>query len=306
MRLKQAINQFLEHCEIEKNQATHTITNYAHFLNRFIEFTGDINTSAIDLNLLKRYRLHLNRLQTKDRSDLSVKTQGYHLIALRAFLKWCVKMDIPTLAPDKVELPKVPQRSVEYLTREELERLFDSMDASTITGLRNRAIVEMLYSTGLRISELTSLNCNQVNLERGEFQIRGKGKKVRIVFLSERAKEWLNEYIAKRDDNFDPLFLNHRRTRVKKEGALDLKGEHRRLTDYTIQEVVRLTAYKAGIVKHVTPHTLRHSFATELLLNGADIRSVQEMLGHSSITTTQIYTHITNQKLKEVHEKFHR
>ena len=164
----------------------------------------------------------------------------------------------------------------------------------------------MLYSTGLRISELTNLNRQNVDLEHGEFAVRGKGKKMRIVFLSERAKSWLTEYLDERDDNYDPLFLNHRRPRNRKKGDLDLKGEHRRLTDYTIQEMVRMTALKAGITKHVTPHTIRHSFATELLLNGADIRSVQEMLGHSSITTTQIYTHITNQKLREVHKKFHK
>jgi site-specific recombinase XerD len=195
---------------------------------------------------------------------------------------------------------------VEYLDRPELERLFNAVDTEKITGKRDRAILEMLYSTGLRISELTALNRQSVNLDLGEFHVRGKGRKVRIVFLSERAKVFLTEYLDERDDLFEPLFLNHRRARNRKKGDLDVKGEHRRLTEYTIQDMVRNTALKAGLTKRVTPHTLRHSFATELLLNGADIRSVQELLGHSSITTTQIYTHLTNNRLKEVHGKFHK
>jgi site-specific recombinase XerD len=306
MQLSDAIRQFLEHCEIEKNQSQRTLINYAHYLGRFLEFAGDVELSKIDIDLVKKYRLHLNRYESRPNEPLTVKTQNYHIIALRAFLKYCVKRDWKTMEPEKVELSKTPDRTVEYLTREELEILFNSVDTSKITGLRNRAILELLYSTGLRISELVSLNRDQINMDRGEFQIRGKGRKMRIVFLSDRAKEWLKEYLSARDDNYDPLFLNHRRSRVKKDKDLDLKGEHRRLTEYTIQEMVRTTAYMAGIVKNVTPHILRHSFATELLINGADIRSVQEMLGHSSITTTQIYTHITNKKLKEVHNKFHK
>ena len=305
MKLSDAIRQFLEHCEIEKNQSKRTLISYAHYLERFLEFTKDIEIQKIDLNLIKQYRLFLNRYEFRPSENLSIKTQNYHIIALRAFLKYCIKSDWKVLAPEKVDLAKIPERTIEYLRREELERLFGSIDTSNKIGLRNRAILEMLYSTGLRISELTNLNRQHVDLERGEFYVRGKGKKVRIVFLSDRAKTWLKEYLAIRDDNFNPLFLNHGRSRQKKQKDLDLKGEHRRLTEYTIQEMVRNTACKAGILKHVTPHTLRHSFATELLLNGADIRSVQEMLGHSSITTTQIYTHITNKKLKEVHQKYH-
>ncbi len=306
MILSEAIQQFLEHCEIEKNQSKRTLVSYRHYLERFLEFLKDIELKKINLSLIKRYRLHLNRFQFRLHETLSVKTQNYHMIAVRAFLKFCAKNDWETLAPEKVDLAKTPERTVEFLTRDELERLFHSIDDGKITGLRNRAILEMLYSTGLRISELTNLNRHNVDFERGEFAIRGKGQKVRIVFLSDRAKGWLKEYLDERDDNYDPLFLNHRRSRNRKKDDLDLKGEHRRLTDYTIQEMVRTTAYKAGLTKHVTPHTLRHSFATELLMNGADIRSVQEMLGHASITTTQIYTHITNKKLREVHQKFHK
>jgi site-specific recombinase XerD len=306
MKLSASIRQFLEYCEIEKNQSQKTLINYAHYLERFLEFVGDIELRSIDMPLVKKYRLYLNRLEVKPGELLTVKTQNYHIIALRAFLKYCVKQDWETLEPEKIELSKLPDRTVEYLTREELEWLFGGVDTGTIVGTRNRAILELLYSTGLRISELTNLNRNQVNLERGEFQIRGKGRKMRIVFLSDRAKQWIQIYLDMRNDGYDPLFLNHRRPRNLKKGELDLKGEHRRLTEYTIQEMVRKTALSAGIVKKVTPHVLRHSFATELLINGADIRSVQEMLGHASITTTQIYTHLSNKRLKEVHEKFHR
>lgn len=306
MKLSDAIQQFLEHCEIEKNQSQKTLINYTHYLERFLGFSGDINLESINLTLVKKYRLFLNRYEHRPHENLTVKTQNYHVIALRAFLKYCVKQDWKSLEPEKVELSKIPDRIVEYLDRDELERLFEAVDTSKINGVRNRAILELLYSTGLRVSELTSLNRDQINLERGEFQVRGKGQKVRIVFLSDRATEWINEYLNMRDDNFDPLFLNHKRSRKKKDGDIDIKGEHRRLTDYTVQEMVRNTAYKAGIIKKVTPHVLRHSFATELLINGADIRSVQEMLGHASITTTQIYTHISNKKLREIHNKFHK
>lgn len=306
MRLSAAIRNFLEYCEIEKNQSRKTLTNYQHYLGRFLKFTEDIELSEVNLTLVKKFRLFLNRFEFRPNEPLSIKTQNYHIIALRAFLKYCAKQDWKTLEPEKIELSKIPDRTVEYLTREELERLFEAVDDSTIIGLRNRTILEFLYSTGLRISELTSLNCDQINVERGEFQVRGKGRKMRIVFLSERAKQWISDYLALREDSYEPLFLNHRRTREKKKGEVEMKGEYRRLTEYTIQEMVRKTAYEAGIVKKVTPHVLRHSFATELLINGADIRSVQEMLGHASITTTQIYTHLTNKKLKEIHEKFHR
>ena len=310
MKLSSAIREFLEYCEIEKNQSEKTLINYAHYLERFLVFTKDIEISKITLPIVKKYRLFLNRFEFRPNESLTIKTQNYHIIALRAFLKYCTKQDWKTLEPEKIELSKIPDRIVEYLTREELEDLFNVIDTNKINGLRNRAILEFLYSTGLRISELVALNVDQVNLDRGEFQVRGKGQKVRIVFLSERAKEWLKEYLEERDDNCHPLFLNHGRARNVEtchgtSHTLNVTGEHRRLTAYTIQEVVRKTAYEAGIVKKVTPHVLRHSFATELLINGADIRSVQEMLGHASITTTQIYTHISNKKLKEIHEKFH-
>lgn len=295
MKLQSAIRNFLEHCEVAKNQSPKTIENYQHYLSRFLQFAGDLNVSKITLPLIQKYRLALNRM------DLGKKTQNYHVIALRAFLKYLIKNDIPTLAPEKIDLGKIPERTVEYLSREELERLFKAVDLSDLRGLRDRAILETLYSTGLRVSELRNLNRTQVDLRRCEFQVRGKGKKPRIVFLSPSAKKHIEQYLKTRDDNHKPLFLNHGRVKVD----LITGDEKRRLTAASIQNIVRNTALRAGIVKRVTPHILRHSFATELLIAGADIRSVQEMLGHSSITTTQIYTHLTNKRLREVHQKFH-
>jgi site-specific recombinase XerD len=235
--------------------------------------------------------------------SLSPKTQNYHLIALRAFLKYLVKNDVPCLAPEKIDLKKVGDRVVDFLTREEMERMFEVIDISTKVGMRNRAILETLYSTGLRVSELVSLDRSQVDLQRMEFTVRGKGRKPRLVFLSERCVKWIKLYLSERDDNWEPLFISFGRNRDDVELGL---GEKRRLTPYTVQTVVRQTAKIAGIGKKVTPHVIRHSFATELLYNGADIRDVQEMLGHSSITTTQIYTHTTNRRLREVHQRFHK
>ncbi|MFH1720891.1 MAG: site-specific tyrosine recombinase/integron integrase [Patescibacteria group bacterium] len=297
MKLDNAIRKFLEYTEIEKNQSPKTLENYQHYLGRFREFAGNIDVDRITLELTHKYRLHLNRM------DLGIKTQNYHVIALRAFFKYLTKNDIKTLAPEKIDLGKIPERTVEYLSREELERLFKAVPRSNIRGLRDRAILETLYSTGLRVSELANLDRSQVDLKRREFMVRGKGRKPRIVFLSDNAAEHIQNYLKERDDNFSPLFLNHGRTAKNEDISL---GEKRRLTTVSIENIVRNYSRKAGIIKKVTPHTLRHSFATELLIAGADIRSVQEMLGHSSITTTQIYTHLTNKKLKEIHSRFHK
>ncbi len=245
----------------------------------------------------------MNRFVDEKGNSLSVKTQNYHIIALRAFLKYLIKNDIKTLAPEKIELGKIPERTVEVLSFDELKRLFQAVDKTKKSGQRDIAILETLYSTGLRVSELVSLNRDQVDLKRREFMVRGKGRKPRIVFLSKKASAIIGDYLKKRDDNFKPLFINSIKGQ-KKEDILD--EEHHRLSTVSIEKIVKKYALKAGIIKKVTPHTLRHSYATEMLINGADIRSVQEMLGHSSITTTQIYTHVTDKKLREVHEKFHR
>lgn len=303
MQLSQSIRKFLEHAEVGKNQSPKTIENYQHYLNRFLDFCGDIEVQDIHLDLVQRYRLHLNRLTDSFGANLSRKTQNYHIIALRALLKFLTKNDLNTLAPEKIDLSKIPERTVSFLTREELDRLFQSVSLGDHAGLRNRAILEMLYSTGLRVSELISLNRDQVDLKRGEFMVRGKGRKPRLVFLSQRAREFVETYMKTRKDNFKPLFINYRRSRSTEHVSF---GEHRRLTTCSVQNIVRGSALRAGIMKKVTPHVIRHSFATELLMCGADIRSVQELLGHSSITTTQIYTHITNQRLREVHQKYHR
>lgn len=303
MQLSQAIREFLEYCELAKNQSAKTIENYEHYLKRFIEFADDITPEKITLNLVQKYRLWLNRYEDRLGRPLGRKTQNFHVIALRAFLKYLIKHDIQTLAPEKIELGKVPERTVSFLTREEVDRLTKAVDLTLKTGPRDRAILEMLYATGLRVSELTSLNRDQVDLKRREFMIRGKGRKPRLIFLSEIAVQHLKAYFSTRKDNWKPVFINLGRGR--KEDTLS-PGEKRRLTDYSVQDIVRRYSLLAGLTKKVTPHTLRHSYATELLHRGADIRSVQELLGHSSITTTQVYTHLTNRKLRETYEKYHR
>lgn len=296
------ITDFLDHAEISKNQSPKTIENYQHYLNRFVEFAGNLEPRQINIELVNKYRVHLNRLQDKRGNTLCKKTQFYHLIALRAFLKYLTKLDVKTMAPEKIELGKIPGRTVEYLDEAELQRFFAAVDSSNDVGKRDLAILETLYSTGLRVSELANLTRDQVNLERREFMVRGKGRKPRIVFLSPEATERIKTYLATRKDNWPPLFINYRPGKQSDE----ISGEGRGLSTVSIQNLVRTYALRAGIVKHVTPHVLRHSFATNLLINGADIRAVQELLGHSSITTTQVYTHITNERLREVHAKFHK
>ncbi len=303
MKLSVLIQRFLDYCEVEKNQSPRTICNYTHYLNRFLNFAGNIEPNRITLDRVHEYRLHLNRIKDESGESLGTKTQSYHIIALRAFLKYLIKNDIKTLAPEKIELPKIPERTVEFLEREEIERIFAAVDASKANGLRDLAILETLYSTGLRVSELAKLNRNQIDFKTNEFMVRGKGRKPRLVFLSDRAAEKIKTYLAARTDAFDPLFIN---SKGAKSAADITLGEKRRLTTVSIENIVRKYTRQAGIIKKVTPHTLRHSYATHMLQAGADIRSVQEMLGHSSITTTQIYTHITNQRLKEVHRKFHK
>lgn len=302
MIISELVDQFLTYCEVEKNLSPKTCRLYSHVLKRFEDFAGEIPPQKITLDLVREYRLFLNRTENKRGQSLSQKAQAYHIIALRAFLKYLRKRDIETLAPEKIELPKSPQRSVSFLTREEIERLFKTVDLKNIQGLRDIAILETLYSTGLRVSELANLNRNQVDFKRREFMVRGKGRKPRIVFISENAVKRIEAYLKERNDSFDPLFLNHKRGSAQTDITL---GERRRLTTYSIECMVKKYAMLSGMIKRVTPHTLRHSFATSLLQNGADIRSVQELLGHSSITTTQIYTHLTNRGLKETYEKFH-
>jgi site-specific recombinase XerD len=301
MQFAKAKTDFLEHMEIEQNRSQKTIQNYDHYLTRLIDFAGDIKVEDIDGELIRKWRLWLNRLGTNTSDELSKITQNYHLIALRSFLKYCAKRNIPAMAADKVELAKTARKQVTFLTEDELKRLFDEPDVNTLAGARDRAILELLFSSGLRVSELVGLDKDHINLKRREFMVRGKGQKDRPIFISETAAKWVEHYLGMRRDTSRPLFVRYSGTK-----QIDLSGNFHRLTVRSVQRLVARYALLAGITKHVSPHTLRHSFATDLLMNGADLRSVQAMLGHSNIATTQIYTHITDPHLKSVHEKFHR
>lgn len=298
-KLEILIQEFLEYCEIEKNKSQHTIKNYDHYLRRFADWSKIGDPKEINLDLVRKYRLFLNRKVQKNNKPLKKITQNYHIVALRSFLKYLAKKDIKTLASEKVELPKASERVVEFLTAEELEKLLSQPKTDNIRGVRDKAILEMLFSTGLRVSELVSLNRTQINPEKDEFSVKGKGDKIRIVFLSKTAQFWLRKYIYLRSDNQTPLFINH----SQKEDPQNLNIG--RLSARGIQRLIRKYALSAGLTKKVTPHTLRHSFATDLLSNNANIRSVQMMLGHANLSTTQIYTHVTNQELKEIHQKYH-
>jgi site-specific recombinase XerD len=301
MQFQKAKTDFLEYLEIEQGRSQKTIQNYDHYLTRLVDFAGDIKISEIDAELIRKWRLWLNRLGTNTSDELQKNTLNYHLIALRSFLKFCTKRDIPVMSADKIELAKAKRKQVTFLNQEELERLFAVPDLSTLQGSRDRAILELLFSSGLRVSELVGLNKEDINLKRREFMVRGKGQKDRPIFISEAAAWWVLQYLNKRQDNSAPLFIRYSGTK-----QVSLSGNYYRLTARSVQRLVARYAILAGITKHVSPHTLRHSFATDLLMNGADLRSVQAMLGHSNIATTQIYTHVTDPHLKAVHQKFHR
>jgi site-specific recombinase XerD len=301
MLFRKAKTDFLEYLEIEQNRSQKTIVNYDHYLTRLSDFAGDdIKVSDITPELIRKWRLWLNRLGTNTSDELQKTTQNYHLIALRSFLKFCAKRDIAALPADKVELARTVRSQVTFLNEQELARLFAQPDLSKLAGLRDRAILELLFSSGLRVSELVGLDRDHINLKRREFMVRGKGQKDRPIFISPEAAKWIDHYLQKREDNTRPLFV-----RYSGRKQVDLSGNYHRLTARSVQRLVARYALLAGITKHVSPHTLRHSFATDLLMNGADLRSVQAMLGHSNIATTQIYTHVTDPHLKSVHEKFH-
>ena len=300
MLFANAKTDFLEYLEIEQNRSQKTIQNYDHYLTRLIDFAGDIKVTDIDAELIRKWRLWLNRLGTNTSDELGKATQNYHLIALRSFLKFCAKRDIPALTADKIELARTKRKQVTFLGEDELERMFDQPDVNTLAGLRDRAILELLFSSGLRVSELVGLDKDHINLKRREFMVRGKGQKDRPIFISEAAANWILVYLDKREDTARPLFVRYSGSK-----KVDLSGNFHRLTVRSVQRIVARYALLAGITKHVSPHTLRHSFATDLLMNGADLRSVQAMLGHSNIATTQIYTHVTDPHLRAVHEKFH-
>lgn len=301
MYISEALEDFLESLEVEGGRSLKTTENYRLYIERLVEFTDDILVSKIDSELIRKYRLWLNRYENFEGKRLGRATQTYHLIALRRFLTYLSRRDIKSLEPSKIELPKVVKPQVSFLHYEEVERLIAKIPNETESDLRDRAIVELLFSSGLRVSELCNLNRDHINTKRREFMVRGKGNKDRPIFISKSAAEHIENYLSAREDSLIPLFINYSR-RYKKPST---DGNYRRITPRTVQRMVEKYAKLAGITKKVTPHTMRHSFATDLLVNGADLRSVQGMLGHSSIITTQIYTHVTDQHLKEIHEKFH-
>lgn len=301
MYLSELVNDFTEHLEVEGGRSLKTIENYRLYLERFIEFSGDITVDKITSEQVRRFRLWLNRHINDSNQSLSLITQSYHLIALRGFLTYLSRRDIQSLSADKIILPKTARKQVTFLHYDEVSSLLSQIDLDTEVGLRDRAIIELLFSSGLRVSELVNLNRDHINLNRKEFMVRGKGQKDRPVFVSKGAAERVSDYLASRHDSLVPLFISYSRFT----GQTDTSGDYRRLQSRSIQRMVSHYAKMAGITKHVSPHTLRHSFATDLLMNGADLRSVQAMLGHSNISTTQVYTHVTDQHLKDVFEKFH-
>jgi len=303
-KLENLIRQFLEYLEIEKGRSRNTIENYKFYLNRFLNWAQIKEPNQISQDLVRNYRLWLNRQKDFAGTPLKKNTQNYHLIALRAFLKYLAKRDIKALAPEKIELAKMPDRQIEFLEGNDLENFLqapETIEQPEIIKLRDKAILETLFSTGLRVSELAGLKKSEINLNKDEFTVRGKGSKLRVVFLSNQAKFWLKKYLDERKDMSQYLFTNHDKANKKRNNQKDDQG----LTPRSVQRIVQKYAKIAGITKKITPHVLRHSFATDLLQNGADIRSVQTMLGHSSITTTQIYTHITDKQLREVYKNFH-
>jgi len=303
-KIQQLHREFLEYLEIEKGRSLKTIENYNRYLRRFFEFSKISDPAAITDDLIRRYRLWLNRQKSFNGKELTRRTQNYYLIALRVFLRYLARRNIKSLTADRIELAKAPERDLDLISNEELERLLDAPVSASKTRrnslklLRDKAILETLFSTGLRVSELCNLNRDDINLKKQEFSVRGKGGKVRLVFLSDRAKQELAEYLEARTDPEEALFVNFQISNAKCQKLS-------RLTARSIERIVKYYAIKAGISKKVTPHTLRHCYATDLLENGADLRSVQALLGHTNITTTQIYTHVTDKQLREVHRAFH-
>jgi site-specific recombinase XerD len=296
MDIQNLLRDYLDYLEIEKNRARGTRENYGRWIAAFLEFSKAKKPADITAEKVRQFRIHLNRLETGRTGNLRKSTQSYYIIAVRNFLKYLAKRDIDALAPDKIELPKIPQRQIEIIEYKDLERLLAAPGGEDLKSLRDRAILETLFSTGLRISELCRLD-RYIDLERGEVTVRGKGEKLRIVFLSEGARAAIKKYLAKRTDADPALFISL--TKAKNQKVIG------RIIPRTVQRLIMFYAKKAGILGRVTPHQLRHLFATDLLMNGADLRSVQTMLGHSSITTTQVYTHITNKELKEIYDAFH-
>ncbi len=315
--LKALKTQFLEYIEIEKGRSLKTVENYDRYLSRFLSFIKNDEPARITDDTVREFRLWLNRqsnLPWKSRGfnarnvgyeqTLSKKTQNYYLIALRAFLKYLARREVKTLPAERIELAKVPERHLDLITSEELEALLKAPNGNDLKSLRDKAILELLFSTGLRVTELCSL-ARDINIDADELSVRGKGSKIRVVFISEKARNAVKKYLAERKDMDEAMFVRVDRENDKNKKSRDRITASGALNRHSIERIVREYATKSGMSKKVTPHTIRHSFATDLLSNGADIRSVQALLGHASIVTTQIYTHVTDKHLKEVHKKFH-
>lgn len=308
MGIKEAVIRFLEYCELDKNLSLKTVKMYGYYLHFFQGWllqkfkVADFEVEKIDEKIIRDFRLYLSHYYKNPyKGQLKRQTQNYFLVALRSFFRYLLRQKLKVISPEMIELGKQRDRSIKYLMPEELERLFSVVDVKDKIGLRDRSILELLFSTGLRVSELVSLNRDQVNIEKGEFGVIGKGGKARVVFLSKKAKEWLKKYLEKRNDPYSPLFIRYSGPKSK-EG---LTVEVNRLSVRSVERLIEKYRKKAMLPFRIGPHALRHSFATDLLSHGADLRSVQEMLGHKNISTTQIYTHVTNIRLKEIHEKYH-
>lgn len=303
-KLVRLIEDFLEYLEIERNCSPLTRRNYRHYLFRFVDWADNhvkrFDIKSLSLDQVMKYRVFLARFLTQRNEPLSRATQAYHVIALRSLLKFLIKRDVETLAPEKIELPKTESKSLKFLSSEQVERLLNSPGISTLSQLRNKVILEVLFSTGLRVSELCKLNRDEIDLKRREFGVIGKGGRPRVVFLSKRACKWIKTYLDNRQDDWQPLLI-----RFKGKVDESSRGEKMRLTPRSVQRIVAKYVRKSKLPIKITPHGLRHSYATDLLRHGADIRAVQEMLGHKNIATTQIYTHITNQQLRKIHDRHH-
>lgn len=301
---KVAYLTFLEHLEIERNVSRLTIRNYGHYLRRLIDWLatqGITDIGKLDQDLMRSYRVFLARYIDAQGRTLSKKTQSYHVIAVRSWLKWLVKNDVVVLLPEKIDVPKGESKSMKFLQVSQIEHLLAQPNLSSKAGLRDKAMLEVLFSTGLRVSELVGLNRDQVDTKRKEFGVIGKGRRPRVVFLSDRAAEWLDRWLDSREDNWRPVFV--RFSQAKPDLLAD--GEEMRLTARSVQRLVDHYCRHAKLPIKLSPHGLRHSFATDLLANGAGLRDVQEMLGHKSIATTQIYTHVTRPQLKKMYDEFH-
>ena len=298
--LSDLVTDYLEYLEIEQNRSQKTIANYDRYLQRLVAFSDDVAINALTPDLVRKWRVWLNRLTDANGEPIGKSTQNYHLIALRSFLKFLAKRDIEALTSDKIELANVTRPQVTFLEVDEVKRLLEIINIETPVGLRDRAIIELLFSGGLRVSELVSLNRDHINLDRREFSIRGKGQKDRLIFISPEAGDWIERYLKSRPDNFKPLFIHYGGSKDE----LD-DGAYTRLTARSVQRLVGRYAKLAGITKKVTPHTLRHSFATHLREGGADLRVIQELLGHRSLSSTQLYTRISGGHLKRAYDTAH-